>query len=252
MSVPDAPESEVAVVDVLPAARIADNVVDSPRGPALYIRGQGPMSVEGNRFQAVDVLGDFGDETFGTADQYVGTVFLYNTGFPAYLAAYLAGAGVPGLGGGMPTALAGSPVLMGLTAGGQTQFRGNQARLDLARRQSDIALANVLVVSLDDTVIAGNQTEGLLLGPTRTSAAASPGDLLFADLLNLALTTRQSHNGLMSTPILTMFSIVSRGVFNHCVDNQATSCISAIGTSPQSVVRDNAVIFPHPAFCPRG
>jgi hypothetical protein len=252
---PGNPEIRVAEVGILPAARIAGNHVDSRRGPALYIRGQGPMTIEGNRFQAIDILGDFSDFTFATVDQYVGTVFVFNTGLPAYFAAYLGGAGVPAVGPAGVANVTGTPVLTGLTVGGQTQYRGNQARLDLARLEAEIVFANVFILSIDDTVIAGNQTEGVLLARfvndtvTTAPAAQFQGDLMLADLMNFALTTRQTHNGLMSTPLFTMFSIVSFGVFNHCVDNQTTSCILAVGTSPKSVVRDNAVIFPHPAFC---
>lgn len=217
------------------------------------------MVIEGNRFEAMDVLGDLRDTQFATIDQFVGTVFVFNSGRPAYLAGFLAGAGVSALGSAGPKSLAGSPVLTALTVGGQTQFRGNQARLDLARLENEVVFANVCIVSLDDTLIAGNQTEGVLAGRvvagtgTNAVVGVAPqlrGDLVMADLLNLALTTRQTHNGLMSTPLLTMFSILSLGFLNHCVDNQTTSCIRAIGLSPKSVVRDNAVLFPNPRFCP--
>jgi hypothetical protein len=258
-SVPDPAgqgQVEVAELDILPAARIADNLVESRRGPALYIRGQGPMTIEGNRFQATDILGDFTDFTVATVDQYVGTVFVFNTGLPAYFGGFLAGAGVPALAPGAPRDVTGNPILTGLTVGGQTQFRGNQARLDLARLENEIVFANVVIFSLDDTVIAGNQTEGVLVGritTATTGVAAIPifqGDLILSDLFNLAMTTRQSHNGLMSTPYLTMYSLLSYGFLNHCVDNQATSCVLATGISSKSVVHDNAVLFPHPLFCP--
>jgi hypothetical protein len=257
---PAAAGREVVELGILPAARVADNLVESRRGPALYIRGQGPMTIEGNRFQAIDILGNFADFTFATIDQYIGTVFVFNAGRPGYFGGFLAGAGLSALAPGAPASLVGTPALTGLITGGQTQYRGNQARLDLTRLEAEIALANVAIVSLDDTVIAGNQTEGVLGarfsrpgGDVVVAPLAVPqfvADVVFADLLNLAVTTRQSHNGLMSTPLLTMFSILSHGFLNHCVENQATSCIRATGISPKSVVRDNAVIFPHPIFCP--
>ena len=210
------------------------------------------MTVDGNRFKAIDILGDFTDFTFATIDQYVGTVFLMNTGLPAYFSAYLAGAGLAGLASGSPKSLSGAPVLTGFIVGGQTQFRGNQARLDLARRTTDMAMANVAILSLDDVVISGNQTEGILFGQFgggTTNQGSFQGDLLFADLLNLGFTTRQTHNGLMTTPILTIYSIFSQGMVNHCLENQATSCIRALGVSPKSVVRDNAVLFGNPLVC---
>ena len=105
-------------------------------------------------------------------------------------------------------------------------------------------------------MISGNQTEGALVATFvdinlgATTVQLFEGDLMLSDLFNLALTTRQSHNGFMSTPYLTLYSILSYGIFNHCVDNQTTSCILAVGSSSKSVVRDNAVIYPHPDVCP--
>jgi hypothetical protein len=169
-------------------------------------------------------------------------------GRPAYLAAFLAGAGLSALGTPVPTHVTGTPVLEALIVGGQTQYSGNQARLDLARRDPDVVLANVAILSLDDVGIVNNQTEVILSG----AIGEGRRDRLLADLLNFGLTTRQMHNGLMATPILTAFSIISRGIVNHCIANHATSCISAIGTSPQSVQRDNVILFPNPTFCGKG
>jgi len=243
---------------ILPAARIADNFVDQTRGPALYIAGVGPMTIDGNRFQAVDILGDLSDETNFTIDQFIGTVFIANFAWPAWLGAAIAGSGFAQLSKSDPQSLIQNAGFIAVTAGGQTLFRGNQCVLNLSLAVSEIALANVAIISLDDTDISGNQTQGVL-GAFSVQAAAQTGpvaqatfkpDILLADLLNLALTTRQTHNGLMSTPFLTIYSIISRGYFNHCIGNQSTSCISAIGQSPKSVVRDNAVLFPNPSYCP--
>ncbi len=159
---PGDPTRFVRDLEVMPAARIADNLVESRRGPALYIRGQGPMTIEGNRFEANDILGDLRDHTTATFDQFIGTVFVFNTGLPGYMAGFLGSVGVTALAPGGPSKLSGSPLLTGLIVGGQTQFRGNQARLDLARVEGEVVLANVAIITLDDAVIAGNQTEGVL------------------------------------------------------------------------------------------
>lgn len=257
-SLPDPADDarEVAELGIRPAAKVTDNLIDSRRGPALYIRGQGPMTVADNRFQATDILGDFSDFTMATVDQYVGTVFIYNRGLPGYLAGFLGGIGARAVTEGRVSAISGSPILTALIVGGQTQYRGNQARLDLARLENELVFANVAIVSFDDTVIAGNQSEGVLATrfgqdtPNSVRAPVFRGDIVLSDLFNLALTTRQSDNGLMSTPLMTIYSILSFGIFNHCIGNHTTSCILAVGTSPKSVVRDNAVIFPHPMFCP--
>src|SRR3546814_46262 len=126
-----------------------------------------------------------------------------------------------------------------LVVGGQVQFTGNQTRLDLTSPATELALANTLIFSLDDTSVADNQSEGVL-----------GIDLLLTDLFNFGLTTRVRGNGLMSTPLRTAFSILSVGWVNHCAENQTTSCIRALGLSPKSFIGNNAVLWPHPQFCP--
>lgn len=249
---PDAEQRRAAEVDVLPAALISDNWAEARRGQALWVRGMGRMAVLDNQLHAADILADLSDDTVDTVDQYVGTVFILNAGLPAYFGAFFAGLGFEAMTPGALTTYQGAPLFTALTVGGQTIFRGNQARLDLARAESEIALANVLVASLDDTLVAGNQTEGVLFAALGDNPATAPDlslDMLLSDLFAIGLTTRQTDNGLMSTPWLTAYSLLSWGVFNHCTDNEATSCIRAIGVSPKSVERDNTVIFPHPLFC---
>jgi hypothetical protein len=250
---PEAEARRIAEVDVVPAVLISDNRIESRRGQAIWIRGRGRMAVEDNQLHASDILADLFDNTFDTLDQYVGTVFLVNLGLPAYFGAFLAGIGFEALAPSGPRDIQGSPLITSFIVGGQTIFRGNQARLDLARFESELALANIMVVSLDDTLVAGNQTEGVLFAGIRDDTVNDINaslDILLSDLFNLAITTRQTDNGLMSTPYLTAYSLLSWGFFNHCTDNQATSCILPVGISPKSVDRDNTVIFPHPTFCP--
>lgn len=219
----------------VPAVRIDGNVVESRRGPALWIAGMGSMQVRDNRLAAIDILADLSDEITDAADAYVGSVYLMNRGLPGYMAGWLAAVGFDGLK--ESFTLQGQPVER-LVVGGQVQFTGNQVRLDLTAPTSELALASMLIFSLDDTSIANNQSEGVL-----------GRDLLLCDLLNFAITTRVTGNGLMSTPLLTAYSILSLGLFNHCTNNQATSCIRAFGFSPKSFIGNNAVLWPHPQYC---
>ncbi|MFN4089339.1 MAG: DUF6519 domain-containing protein [Alphaproteobacteria bacterium] len=234
----DRPRGAGFRLGALPAARIDGNTVEARRGPALWIRGMGPMAVRGNHLSAMDVLADLGDDVEDGIDAYVGGVFLLNLGLPGYFAGWLSALGFNGLREGM--AVEGQPVAR-FVLGGQVQYAGNRMRLDLTRPDTQIALANTLIFSLDDTGVADNQSEGVL-----------GLDLLLADLLNVAISTRVTGNGLMSTPLLTAFSIMAFGLVAHCTNNQATSCIRAFGMSPQSFVGNNAVIWPHPQFCPEG
>ena len=232
---PHGKESGTFRVSAVAAVRIDGNVVESRRGPALWIAGMGAMQIRDNRLAAIDILADLQDEITDAADAYVGSVYLMNRGLPGYMAGWLAALGFDGLKEGFT--LQGQPVER-LVVGGQVQFTGNQVRLDLTAPTSELALANMLIFSLDDTSVANNQSEGVL-----------GRDLLLCDLLNFAITTRVTGNGFMSTPLLTAFSILSLGLFNHCTNNQATSCIRAFGFSPKSFIGNNAVIWPHPQYC---
>ncbi len=252
------------------AAHVTGNTVSAPRGQALRIEGQGPMRITDNRFQARDVLGransDLNESPFETIAAYVASVFVLNLGVPSWMGSLAATLGFDLVTTEGINAIEADEIMGLVTAGGHTQFRGNQVRLDMTREDVDIALANVMIASLDDTVISDNQTEGMLsvfrVGrrasdvaatlsvPPAAVAATFASDLILSDLLNIAPSTRQTDNGLMTTPLMTMFSILSRGIVNHCTHNQTTSCISATGTSPKSVRAGNAVLFPHPVFCP--
>ena len=258
-SVPDpgSPGGAVASVGNVPAARIADNDVDAPRGHALLILGAGPMVAESNRLQCHDILRDPGSAGGGNALAnllgFVGSVVIVNLGLPSFLYSYLLANGFLAVASGNTLSASGLSVPANSLIGGQVQFRGNQVRLDLSRSQAELALANMLIVSLDDIQVADNQSEGILrYNPPQGGAGGAGGatfDFLMADLLAMALTLRQSNNGLFTMPYLTAFSIFSFGWVNHCLGNQTTSCIIANGSAPRSKRRDNAVLFPHPLFC---
>src|SRR5690606_33789437 len=219
-----------------PAVRIEGNSVESRRGPALWIQGMGPMQIRSNRLSAIDILAVLGDEMTDPVDAYVGSVYLMNRGLPGYMAGWLSAFGLNALKENF--VLEGEPAQR-LVVGGQVQFMGNQVRLDLTRPTSELALASMVIFSLDDTAIADNQSEGVM-----------GRDLLLCDLLNFSITTRVTGNGLMSTPLLTAYSILSVGFVVHCTANQATSCIQAFGVSPKSFIGNNAVLWPHPQYCP--
>src|SRR5690606_39806 len=58
---PDGKEQGTFRVSPIPAARIDGNTVESRRGPALLIRGMGPMMIRNNRLAALDILADLTD-----------------------------------------------------------------------------------------------------------------------------------------------------------------------------------------------
>src|SRR3546814_11290089 len=163
----------------VPAARIEENTVESRRGPALWIRGMGPMAVRNNRFVAMDVLADLADNLTDAADAYVGGVYLVHHGLPGYFAGWLSALGFKGLQEGF--AAQGQPMER-LGVGGPVQRTGNQTRLDRPSPATALALDNTLIFSLDDTSVADHQREGV-----------PDIELLSADLINSGLTTPGSR-----------------------------------------------------------
>ncbi|MGH6910386.1 MAG: right-handed parallel beta-helix repeat-containing protein, partial [Phenylobacterium sp.] len=254
---PGVPGGLVLTVGNVPAARIVGNDIDSPRGHALAIIGAGPMAVEGNRLQCHDILREPGAAGGGTPLQnmlnWVGTVAIVNFGLPSWFYAFLLGAGFSGAPGWGAISITGFS-LPNSQIGGHIQFRGNQVRLDLSQTHAELALANMLIISLDDVQVADNQSEGVLRANPAGLGGLGPGpgggfDFLMADLAAFAITLRQADNGFMTTPYLTAFSIMSGAVVNHCLGNQTTSCINAVGGAPKSKRMNNAILFPHPLFC---
>lgn len=249
---PADPDTPHAVVGAIPAARIADNDIDAPRGHALVVLGTGPMPVVNNRLQCRDIIGRTKqhETPLNAALNFVGAAVVVNFGLPSWLYAFLLSLGFAKVEDWANVKVSGFSLSNNSLVGGQTQFRGNQVRLDLSQAQAEVALANILLVSLDDVQCVDNQSEGVLrFAPGQFSPAPTAFDFLAADLLAFAITLRQADNGLFTTPYLTAFSILSRALVNHCLGNQTTSCISAVGGAPKSKRRDNAILFPHPLFC---
>jgi hypothetical protein len=186
---------------------------------------------------------------------WVGTVAIVNLGLPSWLYAFLLASGFPGAATLASLSFTGFSLPSNSFVGGQVQFRGNQVRLDLSQKHAELALANMLIVSLDDVQFVGNQSEGILrynpgAGGIGGAGGGGPSfDFLLGDLTAFAITLRQADNGLFTTPYLTAFSIFSFAAVNHCLGNQTTSCILANGGVPKSKRRDNAVLFPHPIYC---
>jgi hypothetical protein len=254
---PATPGAAVMTVGNVPAARITENDIDAPRAHALVILGVGPMSIESNRLQCHDIMRE-GGAGAGTPLEnmlsWIGAVAIVNFGLPSWLYYFLLATGFSGAAGSGTLSFTGFSLPMNSLVGGQVQFRGNQVRLDLSQVHAEMALANIFIMSLDDIQFVDNQSEGVLrYNPGPIVIAGPVGgptfDFLLGDLTAFSITLRQADNGLFTTPYLTAFSILSQAYVNHCLGNQTTSCILAVGGAPKSKRRDNAVLFPHPLFC---
>jgi hypothetical protein len=206
--------------DGWPAAHVHGNLVVAPRGLALVLNGVGPMQVTDNRLTARDVLGQSFPNSQTPYDFY-GAVVISNSGLPAYISRQqMAG----GFGTNLPPSLPTDPAeLTRNVLGGKVEMSANQVALDLARLESELALAAIGILTLDDLGFHDNQTECTLLRD----------DVLFLDTFLLATTLRATGNGFTESLFGNLISLWAYGlVMCTGTSNQGTHCIKVQCASP--------------------
>jgi hypothetical protein len=210
-----------AILDGWPAASIQDNLVVAPRGLALVLSGMGPMQVTGNRLTARDVLGSPPDAT-PQIENFIGAVLITNLGMPGYLYPQIAALGI------LTQTILKIPAASDVwTVGGKVDFSHNQVSFDLTR-ESQIALAAVVIITLDDLGLHDNQTECRLLA-----------DTLVVDTLALGVTVRAHGNGFTESLQGVSLSLWSMGLaMSTGVGNQGTHCILIQG-GPAARLQDD-------------
>lgn len=234
--VPGAAPRRIASVDGFPAALIADNIVSTPRGLALNLKGIGPMLVHGNVFSTSD-LAVFGN-TARVADT-VGVVLIINMGVSPFLFSNLAANGFTNFNAAREVGAETSDESE-FAIRGKIHFVDNQVRLDLSRRDTEVLAAAVVLFSLDDVNASNNQTECLVAD-----------NFLVLDLFTIAATTRQIGNGLQESARRCFFSLLSIAfMMNTAADNQGTHCIRVFApSSGEKVDRDNLVLLSGLPLC---
>lgn len=223
-------------IGIMPAAEISENLIDAPIGHAIYIVGDGAMTIRDNRLRSYGAMfREFdtkGADIFEKFARYFASVFVLNAGLSTMWSLFTQSAGFLAT-----TTKLNAEAGPGLiVSGGQVRFTGNQVRVDLRAPGSDFVPFNIGIMTLDDSLIAHNQTEGLV------ALSATQVDWMFADVVALAATSRQADNGLFTPPVVTLVSLLSSAVFNHCLGNQASSCIFSFG--PNIANQNNIVIAP--------
>jgi hypothetical protein len=219
-------DTKAAIADGWPAASIQDNLVVAPRGLALVLTGMGPMQVTGNRLTARDLLAIPLNAT-PQIESFIGAVLITNLGMPGYLYPQIARLGfltqtIEPLPLDTPAA---SEVW---TVGGKVDFSHNQVSYDLTRDESQIAVAAVVILTLDDLGLHDNQTECRLLA-----------DTLVADTFALGVTVRAHGNGFTESLQSVLLSLWSYGLaMSTGVGNQGTHCILIQGY-PTAQIRDD-------------
>jgi hypothetical protein len=240
-----------AAVD-LHAARVAGNTVVAPGTLALHLTGRGPMQVTDNRFTTHGVLGlpiEFTPtlvELLSTLtniapllvtamsqpSQFVGAVFIANLGQPLIFQELSQGKGyttrhvdanwsTSGVGRADPSG-----------PGGAVQFSDNQVMLSMRTEPPTLLLMGTGVATLDDLVMAANQTTNDLNQSVE----------LF-DTLALGTTARVTANGFAESLTQCLYSLVSQAwLASTGTDNQGTHCIAILGNPARTVDQGNIAL----------
>lgn len=254
--------------DGVPAARIHDNIVVSPEGRALKLLVIGPVSVEANQFTAqgshsLNLL-PFPDNTLVGARTFslasaASVPFSARAVATNPLTAFLdvsGGAVVSIVNLGVSNEIYGQ--LIGLSGLGQTNafsnvglrqagsklfvggnilFNDNQVVLDAVSPAITLALSSVLLISLDDVSMSGNQCDCDLVI-----------DFVGMNALVMAPSLRVADNRFKEGFFNAVLSAFTFGLMNATADNQGTHCFLAVGHPNLSVISPNRSFTQHPLF----
>ena len=231
-----------------PAAHVHDNVVVSPAGRALEVIALGPVSVEGNEFTAKGSIIRFQtDLTTGASDTksasfLAGISYSSISGTSNPLLAFLdllGGSAILIFNLGVSNeiylqliGLSGLFLLDDLPAsspeddderffvGGNILFNNNQVVFDAFASGFSFTLSSILLISLDDISMEGNQCDCDLLI-----------DFALLNALVLGWSIRVAENRLKEGLFNTFYSGLTLGLMNQTADNQSTHCLYTLGPS---------------------
>ena len=242
-----------------PAAHIHDNIVISPAGRALEMIALGPVSVEGNEFTAKGSVirnprPETADATNTNSASYLASIPISNSAAGNPLLAFM------DLLGGSAIAIFNLGVsnevylqLFGLSGlflvddlpgpseddddetlfvGGNILFNDNQVVFDAFAPGITFTLSSVLLVSLDDISMEGNQCDCDLLF-----------DFALLNALVFGWSIRVADNRFEEGLFNTLFSAMTLALMNQTTDNQSTHCLYAIGLPSVSNINGNRVLI---------
>jgi hypothetical protein len=238
-----------------PALRVAGNAVSQPVGPALVAAVLGPVHVHGNDLVSEGVpegleLGFLGTtvtilqlgSTIGLGD-YAGGVAHLATG-KARVRGMPAPPPTSATAGGVATPAALGRALAVIPRG-NLLFNDNQCLLVAAESASQdflLALTSVLLLSLDDAGVEGNQFDVRLVN-----------DRLLADVLAAGLTLRVGGNRFKEGIGQVILSAMTVGLMNITTHNEANHCVIVRGVPAFTIDKPNVSLLATllPEFCPR-
>jgi hypothetical protein len=203
----------------VPAAKIHDNIVVQPLGPALLMNALGPVSVLDNQLTSQGVVPGF------TVSFVAGTVGILNLGlsnelYLQYAAFLLAGSSSSTA----DAALAGRRGLDDFKFGhalanGLVLFANNQVTLDVFDKGLTLTLSSILIITLDDLGFHDNQC-----------VANTFDDFMLSQALLFAMSTRVTDNRFTEGVLNALLSALTLGLLmNTTAHNQGTHCIIALG-----------------------
>lgn len=241
--VPLVPQGEIVPVqNGVPAFRAHDNIVSAPLGQALYLIALGPVSVVGNQFTTLGVMGLSSFSLSWVAT----TVLIFNLGLSNELYFQLLAFWVLALGQMKskdkyevdgdtlvaPKEGLDDRNLGQYLANGNVLFSNNQVTLNLMDKIQEFALSSILIASLDDVSFHGNQCDcDLFLG-----------DFIFSHSVLFGISLRVEDNRFKEGILGAWLSAMTFGLLNMTTDNQSTHCMMIRGAMvvdfPNTVLLD--------------
>ena len=216
-----------------PAARIAGNTVIAPLGRALWLGALGLVSVEGNAFTSRGIDRD------GNPNGV--TVTILNSGASFEAGAFL---GFANMAKNQPAGV--NPSLIAAVnaglIGGEVLFNDNQVLLEPPRGGDEVIGSSVFILTADDALMDGNQSECRLF--TQTPLA---NGFVFGWSVRVC---DNRFEELLTAPGVSAFTWAA---MNSTTDNQGTRCFLAIGIPALAVRTPNRSLITlfSSAFCPR-
>ncbi|MCB0628745.1 MAG: right-handed parallel beta-helix repeat-containing protein [Saprospiraceae bacterium] len=248
--------TEIVAPDGVPAVKVHDNIVTQPAGQALYIKALGPVSVVGNQLTTQGA-----DYRVNPASSLAGCVFIFNLGIAQELfwlilinsLKDLTKLNVADQAGRAPVNSLAAPTqapdnnLVNRVLywpSGEVLFSNNQVTLDLREEAVNIVFSSQLIISLDDVAYSGNQAQCISLV-----------DILLTNAAILAFSIRANDNRFEDAQLFdlirgdnsaTLYSLISIGLMNTAIGNQATHCLLVLGnmvTPAQLLNSSNMVLI---------
>jgi hypothetical protein len=235
-----------------PALRVHENIVSSPLGLALGVRGTGPISVVGNQFITQAVMQPRGGKfpLSAPASAYpVGTVLIFDLGRAFDLQGFKAGftdiskgnvTGAVGYSVSQPAGAAATielrPSSVALDArrtlaSGHVLFVANQVTLDLIERGPTLGYSSIMILTLDDAGFLDNQ-----------SSARLADDYLSVNTVVFGFSVRASDNRWQEPIANAAYSAYTFGHMNVTAHNTATHCIVALAPPKLLVNKPNVIL----------